>query len=326
MKLPPSLAKSLCVVCLSTCFNLSQVKACMWIHGTTINGHFVTKEGRLDSTLLSRMKNEKVVKIESLFRDYVYDHTNPVGEANDKAVQTLLRGDAARAVQMLEKIEQENPGFYYTAANLGTAYELAGNDGKALEWILEDIRRNPESHMNTEWLHVRILEAKLKLPAQPDWLKANTITKVDLKRINESGYEISTAQGTQNMEAVRESLYEQLSVRMLLVKPEDAIVSQLLIELAHLEHFIGFQESAIKIMDLAVNYGASEATVSELRGKANSVLKGTFFSRLKKKIRPYIPRFMVGGSILGLIIIFIWRTRRRFLKVQRDTTEQNHPN
>lgn len=297
----------------------------MWIHGTTIHGHFVTKEGRLDSTLLSRMKNEKVVKIESLFRDYVYDHTNPVGEANDKAVQTLLRGDAARAVQMLENIEQKNPGFYYTAANLGTAYELAGNDANALKWIQEGIRRNPESHMNTEWLHMGILEAKLQLQAQPDWLKANTITKVDLKRINESGYEISTTQGTQNMEAVRESLYEQLSVRMLLVKPKDAIVAQLLIELAHLEHFIGFQESAIKIMDLAVNYGASEATISELRSKTNSLLEGTFFSRLKYKIRPHIINFMVFGSFLGLILIFIWRIIRRLFKAQRDTVAQNHP-
>jgi tetratricopeptide (TPR) repeat protein len=325
MKTSTSLASSLCIVCLAMLFNLSQVEACMWIHGTTIHGHFVSKEGELDSNYLAYMKNEKIVDIKSLFRDYVYDHSNPVGEANDKAVQTLLLGNASKAVEMLEKIEHENPGFYYTAANLGTAYELAGNDSKALEWILEGIRRNPESHMKTEWLHARILEAKIKLQEQPDWFKTTTITMIELDRINEADYEISTAQGIQNMGDVRFALYEQLSVRMLLVKPRDGIVAQLLIELAHLEHILGFQESTIGILNLAINYGESEATVSALRKKAESVIKGTIFSRLKKKIRPYIKRIIVAGSILGLIIIFIWRITRRLLKAQRGKAPQSLP-
>jgi tetratricopeptide (TPR) repeat protein len=305
--------------------SLSAAHACMWIHGTTIHGDFKTHEGRLDSKFLFRMKDRNVTEIDRLFHDYDYSPNDPIGEANDKAVQTLLLGDAQKAILMLESTEKENPGVYYTAANLGTAYELAGNDAQALKWLQEGIRRNPKSHMNTEWLHLRILETKLKLQEQPDWLLSSTITQVNLAKIGKPDYAVSTAQGMQDMWEIRTSLYEQLSVRILLVKPKDVIVAQLLVELAHFEHILGFQESVIEILDLAVIYGKSEASVSELRKKANLLLERSYFARLKHWLQPFVIRFMVEGSVLGLILIFMWRFTRRFFKARHDTAPQSLP-
>ena len=86
-----------------------------------------------------------------LFRSVPAD---PVAEKNDEAVQKLLRGDVQKALDLLKSIEYFHPGIYITAANMGTALELAGQDDEAVAWIKEGIRRNPASHMFAEWLHV----------------------------------------------------------------------------------------------------------------------------------------------------------------------------
>jgi len=61
---------------------------------------------------------------------------------------------------MLIGIERWHPGLYATAANLGTAYELLGNVDSAYYWIEEDMRRNPQGHEGSEWMHLCILSAK----------------------------------------------------------------------------------------------------------------------------------------------------------------------
>ncbi len=55
----------------------------------------------------------------------------------------------------------QHPNDYSIIANLGTAYELTGNDEKALELIRKAVAINPNSHYNSEWIHVRILEEKV---------------------------------------------------------------------------------------------------------------------------------------------------------------------
>jgi hypothetical protein len=50
---------------------------------------------------------------------------------NDAAVRLVLKGDVPAALEMLKKIEVEHPGLYATAANLGTCYELSGDDEKS---------------------------------------------------------------------------------------------------------------------------------------------------------------------------------------------------
>ncbi len=64
---------------------------------------------------------------------------------NDYAVALVYLGRYDEAISLLQRLEKETPGHYATAANLGTAYELSGNNELALKWIKEGIRRNPRS-------------------------------------------------------------------------------------------------------------------------------------------------------------------------------------
>jgi tetratricopeptide (TPR) repeat protein len=161
---------------------------------------------------------------------------------NDLATSLAHTGEAAEAVTLLEQIEAERPGLYVTAANLGTAYELAGNNEKALEWIRKGIERNPNAHEGTEWLHVRILEAKLALKHDPTWLDSNSLvgarkTKIYYGAVNILPTEI-TATGNRgeqlSAEQVKAALIYQLHERMQFVQPPDAIVGSMLFELGDL--------------------------------------------------------------------------------------------
>jgi tetratricopeptide (TPR) repeat protein len=96
-------------------------------------------------------------------------------ERNDYAAALIYAGRHLEAIAVLTDIERDFPGKYSTASNLGTAYELGGNLERALQWIREGIKRNPESHGGTEWLHVAILETKMKLKGDARWLVTHSV-------------------------------------------------------------------------------------------------------------------------------------------------------
>jgi tetratricopeptide (TPR) repeat protein len=153
---------------------------------------------------------------------------------NDLATTLVHTGEIAESVKLLEEIETEKPGLYSTAANLGTAYELSGDDRKALEWIRKGIERNPDAHEGSEWLHVRILEAKLALAEDKDWLKTNSITgvvrtglEITVTSVGNRGEKLALGQ-------VKAALLYQLHERLQFVLPPDVLVGALLLDLGEL--------------------------------------------------------------------------------------------
>lgn len=95
--------------------------------------------------------------------------------SNDLAVAYIVTGRAADGIRLLRDMEKIQPGSAKVAANLGTALELAGSDQEALLWIRESVRRDPSEHENSEWVHVKILEAKLALKRDSNWLRTHSV-------------------------------------------------------------------------------------------------------------------------------------------------------
>lgn len=94
---------------------------------------------------------------------------------NDLAVAWILTHRKSEAIELLRDLEKRMPGNAIVAANLGTALELDGENEEALTWIRESVRRDPQEHQGSEWVHVRILEAKLALERDPHWLRKNSV-------------------------------------------------------------------------------------------------------------------------------------------------------
>jgi tetratricopeptide (TPR) repeat protein len=140
-------------------------------------------------------------------------------EKTDYAVALIFLGDYAKAIDVLVALERERPGVYTTAANLGTAYELAGDLKNALLWIGKGIERDASSHHGTEWLHVAILRAKINLTADKEWLKKHTVLE---GRENEQ----------RSAEEIVRAVEYQLGERLQFVSPLDAVVCDLFYQAA----------------------------------------------------------------------------------------------
>ena len=162
------------------------------------------------------------------------EHGGDFRVKNDLAVALAHTGQAARAVTLLEEIEREKPGLYMTAANLGTAYELAGDNVRALEWIRHGIERNSDAHNGTEWLHVCILQAKLALAKDPKSLVKHTILGFSMDDLPER-VDIRGNRGEElQLDQIEKALIYQLHERVQFVSRPDAIVGVLLYDLGRL--------------------------------------------------------------------------------------------
>jgi hypothetical protein len=94
---------------------------------------------------------------------------------NDLAVAWILTGRMPEGIGLLRDLEKRQPGNAIVAANLGSALELSGADEEALQWMRESVRRDPREHEGSGWVHVKILEAKIALKNDPNWLRKNSV-------------------------------------------------------------------------------------------------------------------------------------------------------
>jgi tetratricopeptide (TPR) repeat protein len=100
---------------------------------------------------------------------------------SDIAVNLGYLGRYTEALDILKKLQAAYPEDYNIAANLGTTYELLGKNEQALQFIKKGLQLNPESHEGSEWVHVKILEAKIKMAGAPDWVYKNRVIGTGVK-------------------------------------------------------------------------------------------------------------------------------------------------
>lgn len=201
---------------------------------------------------------------------HLSDRANP----QDAAVAAILGGDHVAAVKMLLNLEAQNPGDYHTAANLGTAFELAGDNENALNWIKEGIKRNPSSHHGTEWLHALILEAKIAAASGKSLPNTNRL--VPLPEEVKKGDFVKVQAMEHRAADIFTALAFQLEERMVFVKPQDRWVAECLYSLAILQaHFYSAQD-ALRILGLAEQYGFPDSNLLQSRRQSfeRSILWG----------------------------------------------------
>jgi hypothetical protein len=150
---------------------------------------------------------------------------------NDLAVGLILSDRKEQGIKLLRDLERDKPGSAIVAANLGTALELSSQDAEALHWIREGVRRDPKEHFGSEWVHVKILEAKLELKKNPDWLLHNSVLgwKVgDPPLVDEAGKPRLDVD-------VENAISYQLNERTTFIRPPDAIIGDLYVTMGDLE-------------------------------------------------------------------------------------------
>jgi tetratricopeptide (TPR) repeat protein len=185
---------------------------------------------------------------------------HPVMEIDNNIAVTLAHlGRYDEALTILRNNERRSPGSYFTAANLGTVYELMGKNEEALKWIKEGINRNEDSHWGTEWLHVMILEAKIETAKNPKRIYSNSILNINWEDFSDKQFsDISTLDYLGHKRFANDIEYAlsyQLHERLEFVKPPDQIVGRLLYDLSQLVGRSRSTEHGQAVLNLAQNYG-----------------------------------------------------------------------
>ena len=216
---------------------------CVWINGTTIDGEWIEHSDSFTNIHQSDLRESLHTSPKQKLR-YLKESLSEQEQENNitRAVFLILDGNYKESIQTLLKEERVHNKSYEVAVNLGTAYELSGDNVSALKWIKEGINRNPDSHYGTEWLHVKILETKLKLQKDPTYLNNHHVINFERYAYENPRY--------------KEAILYQLRERMLFVKPKDPIVADLLFSYALANaNDGGFLEYSREVLELAEEYG-----------------------------------------------------------------------
>ncbi len=211
-------------------------------------------------------------------------------DRSDYSIALMYLGKNEEAVQLLEILESQRPGEYFIAANLGTAYELSGNNDKALEWINEGMRRNPDSHEGTEWLHAKILEAKIAQGHDENYFEKHSVLELGPAKI---GGAILIDGKNLSPKKLAEAI-EQF------VKPPDAPVASLLFDYAAIEARTRSLEAAKKVLEIALKYGYPPAKIDPLVKEFDQKID-------RRKLQRYALYSLIGVAIIGLLVLLYKR-------------------
>ena len=192
--------------------------ACLnYFYGTDKEGHTHEATYIMEDFFYANFNTEKHFSnlkesIKKLEKEHSYKYLS------DYSVSLMKLGKADVALELLKELHYYYPNEYKIVANLGTAYELNSELDSALKYIKKGIELNPNSHGGSEWVHVKILEAKQKIKTNPDYLSENTILQLSEKQKNDK--------------KIYEQINIQLRERFPFSSPPNQIMAHLLIELA----------------------------------------------------------------------------------------------
>jgi tetratricopeptide (TPR) repeat protein len=220
--------------------------------------------------------------------DSVYKVSKSLEDYSDYAALLTYSSEFEKAKQIFLEIESKSPGRYQTAGNLGTIYELMGQNDSALYWIKKGVGLNPQSHEGSEWIHVKILEAKITANSDEKYFSKHNILGLDFG----NDAEPINKKGIDPVE-LREHLFHQLNERMSFVQTKDPIIGQMLFELGNVTAIVYDVQSATGIFDKAREYGYS----SELMDKREA-----YFKSLGKKAG--VKNYLMGNGYLVMITSF----------------------
>ena len=225
--------------------------------------------------------------------DSIYRLTGKLEDYSDMGVLLVYTGQYVKAKQIFQEIEHTSPGLYQTAANLGTTYELLGQNDSALYWIKKAVEINPTSHHSSEWIHIKILQAKLKAKDNQKYLWEHSILSLDFGEDK-----IPVNKTNRDLHNLQKQLYAQLNERMYFIKPKDPIVAHLLFDLGNICALTTDVQNTLQVYQEAKHYGYT----SELVDKRISYLEQVqWIGGLKRTV----PDWIVIAIFLVVLIIGI---------------------
>jgi tetratricopeptide (TPR) repeat protein len=157
----------------------------------------------------------------------LWEKTKDIDYLSDLGIILILQKKYLEAEKIYLEIEQLKPNRYSTASNIGTLYELMGENIKAFEWIKKAVNIDPSSHKNSEWIHLKILEAKIK---GTQFITSDFLINTNFGSAPAPTSKMSNAE----LLKLRDALFYQLNERVSFIEDKDSIVATLLFDLGNI--------------------------------------------------------------------------------------------
>ena len=287
----------------------SLLLSCMWIDGTTIDGEYTNDASTFEVKWMKKTisSHNTQTKLKNILEYSDTKERSKNEQEEFDAIVLLLKGNYEQSIEKLLTLDKQLNNKYSIASNLGTAYELSGNNIKALKWITEGIKRDANSHYGTEWLHQLILKTKIKLQENPNWLKTNRIIPLPSKFDRKSNIIIENK--TYNINEIQKALNYQLRERVIFVKPKDIIVADLFYTLARISAQTSSVEKGLGYLKLSELYGFSQPELLKKREEFYTHIKENpsltyYFHKIFKSENFAVVALL---SIIGILFILLKR-------------------
>lgn len=253
--------------------------------------------------------------IEELYK--VYDETKDLDYLSDVGYIYILIGRYQEAINLYLEIEEKEPDRYSTASNIGTTYELIGENEKALYWIKKSVQIDPNSHWDSEWLHIKILEAKIK---GEQYITSDFLLGTNFGK----GAKPTSELPKDSLINLMYSISYQLNERVTFIKGENKIVAQLLFDLANVFTILNQYpyDNPVKTFELSKEYGFDDPIIQkrinyiiEIQEKAESDNK--LHNRVVKSVtkvsenNPSLFYSLTFGTLTLFILLVIIKLRKK---------------
>jgi tetratricopeptide (TPR) repeat protein len=172
---------------------------------------------------------------------------------SDYCALLIKLGRCKDAVPILERLLNEKPNEYAINANLAVAYELEGQIDKAFTSLKKSISLHPNSHRESEWFHLRILETALEIRDKHLNLQNINVLKINNDTSKLIGLQISY----------------QLKERVPLTKSKNDLLSKVIEESADFYKANISLEWAIELYAIAIAYTSDNSIRTNLWKKIN---------------------------------------------------------
>ncbi|MCH2204893.1 MAG: hypothetical protein MK132_03350 [Lentisphaerales bacterium] len=242
---------------------------------------------------------------------------------NNRARCLILLGRVSEAKKLLLDIEKKFPGESTIAENLATCYDLEGKPVKALAWINKAGERNSMSIYSNLWVYKKILEARIKVKEDKDYLSTNAVSGQDL---DVTSAEVPFIE-VKSMEhwsrrfklgSAAKHIREQIQQRLQIEKTEkDPVIACLIEELASMYAISEVCEIAEPVYDLAIKYGHPRPEMvksrkAQMQRLISSNKESMSYSRSFADNFSQSTKILIAAvSALLLLILFAWWNSER---------------
>lgn len=265
-------------------------RACLNLYRSLLNGT-VIPSGPSDTPQPKFYTDDRQWLQECIIKaKQTYQKSHAINDYSDYGVMLAYSGQYKKAKKIFQKIEAKKPGLYATAANLGTVDELLGQNQQAYKWIKRAIEINPNSHHGSEWIHLKILDAKIHANGNPDYYRTHDILGLDFGKSK-----IPVNNTNRDLQKTKEQLYDQLSERLVFIKPKDPVVAQLLFDAGNITAITDDLQTALDVYEQAKEFGYSSAVMDK---------REKYFQQLQKIAEAQTPPLPTPTEII-LSFVFL---------------------